>query len=148
MEAVAALLFATHPELAKRLHDMPFGGEPSKPQMNMRARADALLMHLEMKETDARVKARCIEVLYYGGKITKQKQANRLATGTGLPREINAGALEIKNLICSVPERKAARLAVLRAAIESKKSDQESGFSTPPKPDLDQSSNSNPTPSE
>jgi hypothetical protein len=124
MEAVAALLFTTHPELAKRLHDMPFGGEPSKPQMNMRARADALLMHLEMGETDPRVKAACIETLYYGGEITKL--ANRLATGTGLPREINAGGMALKNLICSVPERKAARLAVLRAAIESKKSDQDS----------------------
>ncbi|MBR1200031.1 hypothetical protein JQ574_28975 [Bradyrhizobium sp. AUGA SZCCT0158] len=124
MEAVAALLFATHPERAKRLHDMPFGGEPSQLQMHIRARADALLMHLEMNVTDPRVKAACIATLYfndekYGGKIPAQ--AYRLATGTGLKRGINAGALEIKNLICACPRRKARRLEILRAAIGVKK---------------------------
>jgi hypothetical protein len=121
MEAIAALLFATHPEKAKLLHDMSFGGEPSKPQMHMRARADVLLLHLEMGVTHPGVKAACIGKLYYAGKIPAQ--VDRIVTGNGLPLKIRTGALEIKNLICCVPQRKARRLAILRAAIESKKSD-------------------------
>jgi hypothetical protein len=133
MESVAALLHATHPETAERIRDLPFGGETTKPQVHARARADALLLHLELDVTDPREKARCIELLYYAGAVTKQ--ASRLATGSGIPHEVNAGALRLMTLICSNPKRKAARLALLRAATESNFSDQDSRFSKSPTPE-------------
>lgn len=117
MEAVGALLFATHPERAARLVDMPFG-EQGKPQHHMRARADVLMMIQEMGIDDARLQRHVIATLYCGGQITAQ--VDRIVTGDGLAGNIRSGALEIKKLICANPRRRTARVAVLRATIESK----------------------------
>lgn len=119
--ALGALVFQTRPDLTARLATMPFNGKPQKTQTRIRARADVLMMINEMGIEDQRLQRCVVAKLHYSEKITAT--VDKVVTGDGLPKWIRAEALEIKKLICAKPDRKAKRLEVLRAAIQSKSLD-------------------------